>query len=127
MGAISKHIASEIKAISLFATHFHEITRLGEEVPGVFNCHVDAIASGSEFTLLYNVKTGSSNKSFGIEVAKLAGFPQEVVDNAQQYLLQAEMPKLRAQGADKAEIANFLDEWQKDEKGEDGVGSKRKL
>ena len=47
---------------------------------------------------MYNVKTGSSNKSFGIEVAKLAGFPQEVVDNAQQYLLQAEMPKLRAQG-----------------------------
>ena len=42
--AISKHIASEIKAISLFATHFHEITRLSEEVPGVFNCHVDAIA-----------------------------------------------------------------------------------
>jgi len=126
--AISKHIASEIKAISLFATHFHEITRLSEEVPGVFNCHVDAIASGSEFTLLYNVKTGSSNKSFGIEVAKLAGFPQEVVDNAQQYLLQAEMPKLRAQGADKAEIAKFLDEWQKDERGDDdgGVGSKRK-
>ena len=58
----------------------------------------DLSTSGSEFTLLYNVKTGSSNKSFGIEVAKLAGFPQEVVDNAQQYLLQAEMPKLRAQG-----------------------------
>ena len=64
----------------------------------MFNCHVDAIATGSEFTLLYNVKGGSSNKSFGIEVAKLAGFPAEVVDNAQRFLLQAEMPRLRAQG-----------------------------
>ena len=93
-----RHIATEVRAICLFATHFHEITGLSDDIPDVFNCHVDAIASEKEFTLLYNVKPGSSNKSFGIEVAKLAGFPQEVVDNAQKFLMQAEMPKLRAQG-----------------------------
>jgi DNA mismatch repair ATPase MutS len=47
------------------------------------------------FQLLYNVKPGSSNKSFGLEVARLAGFPAEVMDDAKLFLAQAEMPLLR--------------------------------
>lgn len=115
--AISHHIAAEIKAFSLFATHFHEITRLSEELPNVFNCHVDAVTSENEFTLLYNVRPGSSNKSFGLEVARLAGFPKEVMDDAKQFLAQAEMPLLRGgkqgsnAGLDSKEVKAFLVEW----------------
>ena len=51
--AISRHIAAEIRAFALFATHFHEITRLADQVPNVFNCHVDAIATGKTFGSIY--------------------------------------------------------------------------
>ena len=86
----------------------------------ISDCVVTSI--GTEFTLLYNVKSGSSNKSFGLEVAKLAGFPDEVVAKAKIYLEEAEMPLLRTQGAvDKTEIAEFLSEWK-----DDTVDKKRK-
>ena len=55
--AISHHIATEIQAFTLFATHFHEITKLSNEIPTVFNSHVDAIADDNEFTLLYKLKS----------------------------------------------------------------------
>merc|ERR1712018_230799 len=91
--AISEHIATTIKAPALFATHFHEITQLAQVHEGLaFNCHVDAITEEDQFTLLYQVKEGSSNKSFGIEVARLAGFPLEVLEDAKTYLETAEMP-----------------------------------
>ena len=113
--AISHFIASEIRALTLFATHFHEITRLSSELTNVFNCHVDAIANDDEFTLLYKVKPGGSSKSFGIEVAKLAGFPDDVIADAKMYLNQAEMPLLRMSKEDdksfSEEISNFLKNW----------------
>ena len=123
--AISHYIASEIQAFSLFATHFHEITKLATELPAVFNCHVDAIANDNEFTLLYKLKPGGSNKSFGIEVAKIAGFPDDVIADAKMFLNQAEMPLLRMKKEDNKnfsnEIKDFLKNW-KDEK----IDKKRK-
>ena len=120
--AISRHIAAEVKAFSLFATHFHEITKLADEIPTVFNCYVDAIAKDNEFTLLYNVKAGSSAKSFGIEVAKLAGFPGEVVANAKKYLEESELPLLRSNGGlDAQQVSEFLSQY-KDE----SIDKKRK-
>ena len=116
--AISHFIASEIGAFSLFATHFHEITKLAAELPTVFNCHVDAIANDNEFTLLYKLKPGGSSKSFGIEVAKLAGFPDDVIADAKMFLNQAEMPLVRIKEGDNANFLNdvkaFLQSW-KDE------------
>ena len=123
--AISHHIATEIQAFTLFATHFHEITKLSNEIPTVFNSHVDAIADDNEFTLLYKLKSGGSNKSFGIEVAKLAGFPDDVIADAKMFLNQAEMPLLRMSKECNAGLSNeidtFLKVW-KDEK----VDRKRK-
>ena len=113
--AISHFIASEIQAFTLFATHFHEITRLSSELKNVFNCHVDAIANDDEFTLLYKVKPGGSSKSFGIEVAKLAGFPDDVIADAKMFLNQAEMPLLRMSKEDDTNFSNEIDTFLKQE------------
>lgn len=78
--SIAEHLAKQKKCFSLFATHFHEITEMAQDVHTVKSCHMDAIADKDGFTLLYQVKDGVMPKSFGIQVAKLANFPKEVVE-----------------------------------------------
>jgi hypothetical protein len=75
----------------LFATHFHELTRMERSVEGVTNLHVaaHAPADASEITMLYEVRPGPSERSFGIHVARVARFPQEIVDAAE--VISAEM------------------------------------
>ena len=73
-------MAKVTKCFTLFATHFHEITELAQTTLTVKNCHMVAIADNENFTLLYKVRPGIMDKSFGIHVAKLANFPSEVVD-----------------------------------------------
>ncbi|KAJ7484541.1 muts domain V-domain-containing protein [Mycena latifolia] len=88
--AISEHIASEIHAFCLFATHFHELTALDQQLPHVKNlhvvAHVDEAQNGREqqITLLYKVEPGISDQSFGIHVAQLANFPENVVKLARK-------------------------------------------
>ncbi|EGN91554.1 hypothetical protein SERLA73DRAFT_164445 [Serpula lacrymans var. lacrymans S7.3] len=91
--AISEHIASQIRAFCLFATHFHELTALDQELSHVKNLHVvahvtqgdDEVASlNQDITLLYKVEPGVSDQSFGIHVAKLANFPENVVKLAKR-------------------------------------------
>ena len=77
--AIAEYIANNIKAFTLFATHFHEITSLQDKYPNVSNYHVQAHISDQQLTLLYKVVSGICDQSFGINVAELAQFPPEVV------------------------------------------------
>lgn len=80
----SRHLAKETKCFTLFATHFHEITDLANTVDTVKNSHMVAVSDKDTFTLLYQVRAGVMDKSFGIHVAKLAHFPKEVVEMAQK-------------------------------------------
>lgn len=81
--SISQHIAKEKKCFTLFATHFHELTSLADQIPTVQNLHVVAHVTtdqaSNDITLLYKVEPGISDQSFGIHVAEVVKFPRKII------------------------------------------------
>src|SRR5690606_22663324 len=84
--ACAKHLAEKVRAYTLFATHYFEITTLPETVGGIANVHLNATEHKDNIVFLHKVQEGPANKSYGLQVAKLAGIPAQVLEEAQQQL-----------------------------------------
>jgi DNA mismatch repair protein MutS len=81
-----EHIHERIKARTLFATHYHELTDLAEHLNGVRNLHVSVKEASDQIIFLRKVEPGAADKSYGIEVARLAALPDSVIERARQIL-----------------------------------------
>ena len=77
--AIANHAVNQCKSFGFFATHFHELTEMSKTNPGVANYHVSAHTTANSITMMYEVKPGACDESFGIHVAELVKFPQCVI------------------------------------------------
>jgi len=88
--ACAEQLAEKIQAYTLFATHYFELTRLPETIPELVNVHLDAVEHGDSIAFLHALQEGAANKSYGLQVAALAGVPKNVLNNAKQKLQQLE-------------------------------------
>ena len=84
--AVVEHIHSRTRAKTLFATHYHELTELADQLEGVRNLKVSVKESGDRIIFLRKVEPGRADRSYGIEVARLAGLPMPVVERAREVL-----------------------------------------
>jgi len=106
--AIARYLVERIGCKTLFATHYRELTRLAEEVPGVMNLHAVVREWRGEVIFLHRVLPGLSERSYGIHVAKLAELPEEVLDEATRMLELLEQGERKAQarkGAEREQLA----------------------
>jgi len=82
--AISNWIIQRIGCMTVFATHFHELTSLEDSFPEAKNCHVTASTAGNRLTFMYEVRPGPCLESFGIQVAEMANVPASVIADAKR-------------------------------------------
>ncbi|MDT8449034.1 MAG: DNA mismatch repair protein MutS [Wenzhouxiangellaceae bacterium] len=95
--AVATELAMKLGAMTLFATHYFELTRLAGDHDGIANVHLDAREHGDGIVFLHSVREGPANQSYGLQVARLAGLPAKVLERARGHLEQLEA------GADRAE------------------------
>jgi DNA mismatch repair protein MutS len=88
--ACAVHLAEKVRAFTLFATHYFELTTLPEQISGVRNVHLDATEHDDHIVFLHTVQEGAANRSYGLQVAKLAGIPATVVQQAAHKLEELE-------------------------------------
>ena len=89
--AVVEHIHDRIRAKTLFATHYHELTELAEKLSGVRNLHVAVKEAEDRILFIRKVEPGAADRSYGIEVARLAGLPMQVIERARSILLHHEV------------------------------------
>ncbi len=97
--AAAVQLARSVKAFTLFSTHYFELTRLPEQCPTMANVHLDATEHQDHVVFLHNIQEGPANRSFGLQVAKLAGIPAPVLQAAQEKLLELERGAILEQQA----------------------------
>ena len=107
--SVAEFLHDKIKARTLFATHYHELTKLAEDCPGVCNFNVAVREWNEQIIFLRKIIPGGADKSYGIHVARLAGLPKEILDRAKDVLAHLEdssrttaEPKLREKKSPKA-------------------------
>ncbi len=101
--ACAAHLAQQLKAYTLFATHYFELTGLPEQMEGVINLHLNATEHNDNIIFMHKVQEGPASQSYGLQVAKLAGIPLNVVNNAKEKLVlleqQESQPNMTAASA----------------------------
>jgi DNA mismatch repair protein MutS len=88
--AAARALAEKIKAFTLFATHYFELTQLPDEVDNAVNVHLDAVEHDDTIVFMHSVQEGPANQSYGLQVAQLAGVPRDVISAAKQKLFSLE-------------------------------------
>ena len=96
--AIAHRLAEGNRSLTLFATHYFELTALAAELPGCANLHFDAVEHKDGIVFLHAVEEGPANRSYGLQVAKLAGVPAETVRQARAYLTRLDQFNVRREG-----------------------------
>jgi DNA mismatch repair protein MutS len=94
--AVAEHIVEKVKARTLFATHYHELTNLVLNMDGIKNYNVVVKEWGDEVIFLRKIEKGPADKSYGIQVARLAGLPEEVIDKSKIILEKLEKKETNA-------------------------------
>ena len=105
--ACAEHIVSNIGAYCLFATHYFELTALSEQYPTASNVHLDAIEHGDGIVFLHSVKSGPASQSYGLQVARLAGVPDSVINSAKRYLRALEEQAAQQQDQQQQQLSLF--------------------
>jgi len=93
--AVTEHLHDRIGARTIFATHYHELTQLGDLLAGVKNMNVAVRESGDEIIFLRRLENGGADRSYGIQVARLAGLPTSILTRARALLLELEGAHVR--------------------------------
>jgi DNA mismatch repair protein MutS len=109
--AAAVHLARQSRAYTLFATHYFELTELPAEIPGIANVHLDAVEftdqqRGEQLVFMHAVKEGPANRSFGLQVAALAGLPKSVIADARRTLAELERGMQQHVSNDKGGISD---------------------
>jgi DNA mismatch repair protein MutS len=105
--AVARHMALNVKAFTLFATHYFELTALAREIEACGNVHLDAAEHGEAIVFMHAVKDGPANRSYGLQVAQLAGVPREVIARARDYLASLEADAGRRAESPQGELPLF--------------------
>jgi DNA mismatch repair protein MutS len=92
--AICRHLVEKTQSLTLFATHYFELTQLAQEYPQLANVHLDAVEHGERIIFMHRVQEGPANQSYGIQVAALAGMPTTVLKTARKQLRTLERKAL---------------------------------
>lgn len=100
-------LATDIRAFTLFATHYFELTTLPEEYPGIANVHLDAVEHGDSIVFLHAVREGPANQSYGLQVAALAGVPRTIIDRARLRLRELEQSASRHMDQQVSQLSLF--------------------
>jgi DNA mismatch repair protein MutS len=88
--ACAEYLAIKIQSYTLFATHYFELTQLAEDMPELANVHLDAVEHEEAIRFMHAVQEGAANKSYGLQVAQLAGVPRSVIQKAKRKLAELE-------------------------------------
>jgi DNA mismatch repair protein MutS len=96
--AIAHRLAERNRSLTLFATHYFELTALASEMEGCANVHLDAVEHKDGIVFLHAVEDGPANRSYGLQVAKLAGVPADTVKQARAYLARLDQFSSRREG-----------------------------